>query len=643
MQTADAACVQIFNEAKRHKPSILYMPSLTSWSNSVGESVKNTISELLDSLDPSDPILLLAIAQGPLSEIDRDVRSWFGFLKNNRVTLEVPSQAQRAAFFAETLAAVQREPNSYPDAMPRKKRVLEELPIAPPLPAREPTAAEIEQQAQSDARLREYLKFRLGPIVADLKKRFKRFCKPVGEPGESVEFYPPGTDPVEGDVDEEQKEPAKQADAEDDDGIVEVTAERIEHIGAPQVSEPETVPAAINGHTEDHPMVDARGETDSAQEAPGDDTMQADAPGDSAARDIVAHPFPGNGVTEDETSGNPEAPKKKLFFVFHNISLDQMEQKVYRDLYLGPEAFLADIDKIVANVYADGEEDLIDKTDQMLNTARIMVDQACDLSFRQECARMAQREEKRQKAKADKKQKARDARAAVNGSVAAATATEGGASSPSRKRPLDVDGNVDEGSKRQRMDTDMLDATTLANTITNGQSSSRLNGTSSRNVLVPESPSPYPHSGSIAAVNGNATSASLALAGTAAANPAASSQLPLLAGAALPQPVKSVSSSMIGEAILPPSVPATRQVSPELEPEPHAPFYVPQAELQKLGGFLERHTAALSVDELEQLRAACYDAIWRARRDWDKTDLVSEMHELASEFIEELEESKRDD
>lgn len=86
----------------------------------------------------------------------------------------------REAFFEQTLQAMQRRPSDYPDAMPRKKRVLEKLAIAPPLPPREPTAAELQQQEQNDARLREYLKFRLGPIIIELKKRYKRFCKAIG-------------------------------------------------------------------------------------------------------------------------------------------------------------------------------------------------------------------------------------------------------------------------------------------------------------------------------------------------------------------------------------------------------------------------------------------------------------------------------
>lgn len=64
--------------------------------------------------------------------------------------------------------------------MPRKKRVLEVLPKAPPPAPRAPTEAELQQQQQNDFRLRENLKFRLGPILNELKKRYKRLSKQIG-------------------------------------------------------------------------------------------------------------------------------------------------------------------------------------------------------------------------------------------------------------------------------------------------------------------------------------------------------------------------------------------------------------------------------------------------------------------------------
>lgn len=94
LQSPEAAIVQIFTEAKRHKPSIIYIPALAGWADAVGESSKNTIKGLLDSLDPSDPILLMAVAEVPFADISSDVRSWFGFLRNNRVALAPPEKVR---------------------------------------------------------------------------------------------------------------------------------------------------------------------------------------------------------------------------------------------------------------------------------------------------------------------------------------------------------------------------------------------------------------------------------------------------------------------------------------------------------------------------------------------------------------------
>ena len=642
LQTAEAACAQIFTEAKRHKPSILYIPSIVRWSRSVGDSAKDVIGGLLDELDPSDPILLLAVAEAPFSEIDPEVKSWFGHLRNNRAVLDAPTSEQRAVFFEETLSSIQREPTSYPDAMPRKKRILDELPIAPPLPPREPTAAEIDQQLQADVRLREYLKFRLGPIVADLKKRFKRFCKPVGEPGEEIEILPPGSDPVE------EADAAAEAEAEAEDGVVEVTSQRAPEKGtsAEAVDVAEGLPQ-VNGEDADQSMEDADAQTkavngaaEASKPTEGDDTEQA-ANGENA-RAVVNEP-----VTTKE-------PAKKLFFKFHDMSLDKMESKIYGDRYLGPELFLTDIEKIVENAYADGEDEVVAKAQQMLNASRIMVDQACDLSFRMECVRMAQRETNRQKAKQEKKQKAREEKEKARLLTATPATTAAGSvasSSNGLKRLLENGDDGNDSSKRQRLDqgdAEMMDATTQANTVLNGQPSSAVGLRTGG--IVPESPSPALASRSVAGVNPNATSASLVLASTSTAN-SAPPTFSMPSGSGLPTPVSttsmtgkqgvapgSISSSLIGEAILPPSLPTTRPASPE--PEPHPPFFVPQSEIQQLKQFFANHTADLSVDELEQLRAACYDAIWRARREWDKTRLVKEISELANEYIEELEESR---
>lgn len=132
---------------------------------------------MLDTLAPTDPVLLLAVVDGQFTALPRDVRAWFGPSRENRVDLPSPSIEQREEFFEGLLHDVRRPPNHFPDGVKRKKRALEVLPIAPPLEPRQPSAAELAVQEENDQRVITLLKYRLGPILTELKRKFKRFTK----------------------------------------------------------------------------------------------------------------------------------------------------------------------------------------------------------------------------------------------------------------------------------------------------------------------------------------------------------------------------------------------------------------------------------------------------------------------------------
>jgi ATPase family AAA domain-containing protein 2 len=134
---------------------------------------------MLETLAPTDPILLLAVVDGSYMSLPRDVRAWFGPTRETRVEVTPPSAAQREAFFEDLLKDVQRPPNQFPDGMKRRRRVLEELPLAPPVEPRQPTATELAVQQENDHRLLTLLRYRLGPILTELKRKFKRFTKPA--------------------------------------------------------------------------------------------------------------------------------------------------------------------------------------------------------------------------------------------------------------------------------------------------------------------------------------------------------------------------------------------------------------------------------------------------------------------------------
>ncbi|KAJ6615527.1 hypothetical protein B0H10DRAFT_1801270 [Mycena sp. CBHHK59/15] len=180
-RTPEAAIVQLFVEAKRHAPAVVYIPALSGWCAAVSETARVTVRAMLDTLAPADPVLLLAVVDGRFADLPRDVRAWFGIGTGARVELGAPEAAARAAFFAGLLRDLRRQPNEFADGMPRRKRVLEVLEVAPPLEPRKPSSAELALQEENDQRVIALLKYRLEPILSQLKRKFKRFTKRATE------------------------------------------------------------------------------------------------------------------------------------------------------------------------------------------------------------------------------------------------------------------------------------------------------------------------------------------------------------------------------------------------------------------------------------------------------------------------------
>lgn len=143
----------------------------------MSENARLTVHAMLESLLPNDPVLFMAVAHGQYKSLPRDVRSWFGLSTEGHIHVIKPSEPQRIDFFKDLLQDVRRPPPDFPDGVQRKKRILEELPIAPPLEPRKLTSAELNEQEQGDQRVIALLKYRLGPILTDLKRRYKRFTK----------------------------------------------------------------------------------------------------------------------------------------------------------------------------------------------------------------------------------------------------------------------------------------------------------------------------------------------------------------------------------------------------------------------------------------------------------------------------------
>uniref|UniRef100_A0AAZ3S9Y5 ATPase family AAA domain-containing protein 2 n=1 Tax=Oncorhynchus tshawytscha TaxID=74940 RepID=A0AAZ3S9Y5_ONCTS len=163
----EEACAQMFCEAKRTSPSILYIPHIQRWWDTVGSALRATFLSLLQDIPSFSPILLLATC---------NVQDLFCAEYGEVLQVQVPTPHERRNFFDDLiLNQAAKAPAS------QKKAALEVLPVAPPLPPRMLTEKEqqrLEEQEEDTLReLRLFLRDVTNRLSQD--KRFKAFTKPV--------------------------------------------------------------------------------------------------------------------------------------------------------------------------------------------------------------------------------------------------------------------------------------------------------------------------------------------------------------------------------------------------------------------------------------------------------------------------------
>ncbi|PSS00960.1 hypothetical protein BD289DRAFT_479158 [Coniella lustricola] len=203
---AEQVIVSMFIEVKRHKPSVIYIPNVDDWCATLGAPAVTTLMTMLKSVPPTDPILLLGTSECPLDKLDKDiVGSLFGFSKKNRAQILPPGAHKRRIYFKNVAAHIRKSPTDFPDPHTRKKRVLEELPIAPPPPPKPKSKEEIKQELKRDRTMLNQLKLRLQPVMDQIKRRYRAFHKPV-IPHERYDYLFDEADPnfVSADVPQER-------------------------------------------------------------------------------------------------------------------------------------------------------------------------------------------------------------------------------------------------------------------------------------------------------------------------------------------------------------------------------------------------------------------------------------------------------
>lgn len=309
-----------------------------------------------------------------------------------------------------------------------------------------------------------------------------------------------------------------------------------------------------------------------------------------------------------------------------DVDLDKINLSLYYDEYLTPDEFIKDVRHIVNNASLDPDPEMFARAGMMLNHAQIMLDQVCDYQFQLECARMAAREKNRQQVAKEKALAAEKVKATAEALPKDTVPQD--ALDKSLKRPrsgTDQEGSGDEQPEK-RSKVDQPDSVSGA--------------------MQEDDPFAIPQ-----------PSTTIAQAPVDSTVPAAQ-QMDLDEAIRKESPLETninqTHEEPAMEANSPTPTATNAQPNPNANndavsmqdkattPEPLPPLIIPEEDLSALEYALGHSTDGLAVDHLEQLRAAIYDATWRARKDWDKTDLVEELREMLPEFVEECKAHQRE-
>ncbi|XP_046418584.1 ATPase family AAA domain-containing protein 2-like isoform X1 [Neodiprion fabricii] len=177
-RSPEEACVQVFNEASRNVPSIIYIPAIDQWWPLVPETVKAVFLCRIMALDPTLPILILSTSDTMYECLPLHLRNLFSKFRGEVYTMRNPMSQQRAKFFRPIYMVQSLKP---PPIKNNKVAVLEKLPLAPEfVPKRMTEEERISLYEKEEASLRE-LRIFLREICAKLarNRQFFMFTKPV--------------------------------------------------------------------------------------------------------------------------------------------------------------------------------------------------------------------------------------------------------------------------------------------------------------------------------------------------------------------------------------------------------------------------------------------------------------------------------
>ncbi|ODV78713.1 AAA-domain-containing protein, partial [Suhomyces tanzawaensis NRRL Y-17324] len=192
-QSPELIIIQAFVEARRHQPSIIFIPNIDVWFKVANYSTQVTLTTLLRNLKSTEKVLLLGVSDTAYNSLDGDITKVFGH--ENHVGLSLPSVEEKKEFFKTLRTTITMKPYEFiNDVENRPKRKLKELKIVKNVTSVSDELSnkkKLKQQEYSDSKLKNVLKLKLAGLMDLFKVRYKRFKKPIIDENLLVHLFEP--------------------------------------------------------------------------------------------------------------------------------------------------------------------------------------------------------------------------------------------------------------------------------------------------------------------------------------------------------------------------------------------------------------------------------------------------------------------
>ncbi|KAK7872821.1 hypothetical protein R5R35_006699 [Gryllus longicercus] len=176
-RSPEETCVQIFQEARRNTPSIIYVPGIDQLWTLTDSTLHAVFISNLRRMDPTIPILLLATSDSRYQELSDDLQTLFSEFRGEVLTMHNPQPHEREMFFRPLLLVeTARIPR-----IQKKHEALPELPLAPPPEPPKLSEEELKKVYDKEERALRELRIFLREICSKLarNRQFFMFSKPV--------------------------------------------------------------------------------------------------------------------------------------------------------------------------------------------------------------------------------------------------------------------------------------------------------------------------------------------------------------------------------------------------------------------------------------------------------------------------------